>query len=107
MNKSDTTIAKNYLDDKELRSLERSVNSYFDYIEGQIERKKKFNMLELRESVDKFLAFNDLPVLEGSGKVSEKQAEEKAHREYEIFNKTQPIGKDFKKFLNEVKRIKK
>lgn len=107
VNKSDTTIAKNYLDDKELRSLERSVNSYFDYIEGQIERKKKFNMLELRESVDKFLAFNDLPVLEGNGKVSKKQAEEKAHREYEIFNKTQPIGKDFKKFLNEVKKIKK
>lgn len=107
VNKSDTTIAKNYLDEKELKSLERSVNSYFDYIEGQIERKKKFNMLELRQSVDKFLAFNDLPVLEGNGQVSKKQAEEKAHKEYEIFNKTQPIGRDFKKFLNEVKKLKK
>ena len=86
VNKSDTTIAKNYLDEKELKSLERSVNSYFDYIEGQIERKKKFSMLELRQSVDKFLAFNDLPVLEGNGQVSKKQAEEKAHKEYEIFN---------------------
>lgn len=104
---SDTTIAKNYLDEKELKSLERSVNSYFDYIEGQIERKKKFSMLELRQSVDKFLAFNDLPVLEGNGQVSKKQAEEKAHKEYEIFNKTQPIGRDFKKFLNEVKKLKK
>lgn len=99
VNKSDTTIAKNYLDEKELKSLERSVNSYFDYIEGQIERKKNFSMLELRQSVDKFLAFNDLPVLEGNGQVSKKQAEEKAHKEYEIFNKTQPIGRDFKKFL--------
>lgn len=107
VNKSDTTIAKNYLDEKELKSLERSVNSYFDYIEGQIERKKKFSMLELRQSVDKFLAFNDLPVLEGNGRVSKKQAEEKAHKEYEIFNKTQPIGRDFKKFLNEVKKLKK
>lgn len=107
VNKSDTTIAKNYLDEKELKSLERSVNSYFDYIEGQIERKKKFSMLELRQSVDKFLAFNDLPVLEGNGQVSKKQAEEKAHKEYEIFNKTQPIGRDFKKFLNEVKKLKK
>ena len=107
VNKSDTTIAKNYLDEKELKSLERSVNSYFDYIEGQIERKKKFNMLELCQSVDKFLAFNDLPVLEGNGQVSKKQAEEKAHKEYEIFNKTQPIGRDFKKFLNEVKKLKK
>ena len=107
VNKSDTTIAKNYLDEKELKSLERSVNSYFDYIEGQIERKKKFSMLELRQSVDKFLAFNDRPVLEGNGQVSKKQAEEKAHKEYEIFNKTQPIGRDFKKFLNEVKKLKK
>ena len=107
VNKSDTTIAKNYLDEKELKSLERSVNSYFDYIEGQIERKKKFSMLELRQSVDKFLAFNDLPVLEGNGQISKKQAEEKAHKEYEIFNKTQPIGRDFKKFLNEVKKLKK
>lgn len=107
VNKSDTTIAKNYLDEKELKSLERSVNSYFDYIEGQIERKKNFTMLELRQSVDKFLAFNDLPVLEGNGQVSKKQAEEKAHKEYEIFNKTQPIGRDFKKFLNEVKKLKK
>ena len=107
VNKSDTTIAKNYLDEKELKSLERSVNSYFDYIEGQIERKKNFSMLVLRQSVDKFLAFNDLPVLEGNGQVSKKQAEEKAHKEYEIFNKTQPIGRDFKKFLNEVKKLKK
>lgn len=107
VNKSDTTIAKNYLDEKELKSLERSVNSYFDYIEGQIERKKNFSMLELRQSVDKFLAFNDLPVLEGNGQFSKKQAEEKAHKEYEIFNKTQPIGRDFKKFLNEVKKLKK
>ena len=107
VNKSDTTIAKNYLDEKELKSLERSVNSYFDYIEGQIERKKNFSMLELRQSVDKFLAFNDLPVLEGNGQVSKKQAEEKAHKEYEIFNKTQPIGRDFKNFLNEVKKLKK
>lgn len=107
VNKSDTTIAKNYLDEKELKSLERSVNCYFDYIEGQIERKKNFSMLELRQSVDKFLAFNDLPVLEGNGQVSKKQAEEKAHKEYEIFNKTQPIGRDFKKFLNEVKKLKK
>lgn len=107
VNKSDTTIAKNYLEEKELKSLERSVNSYFDYIEGQIERKKNFSMLELRQSVDKFLAFNDLPVLEGNGQVSKKQAEEKAHKEYEIFNKTQPIGRDFKKFLNEVKKLKK
>lgn len=106
INKSDTTIAKNYLNDDELKTLERSVNSYFDYIEGQIERRRQFNMQELRESVDKFLEFNDLPVLHGNGSISKKQAEEKAHREYEIFNKSQPIGQDYERFLKEVKKLK-
>lgn len=107
VNKSDTVVAKNYLEEKELKSLERAVNSYFDYIEGQIERKKQFNMKSLRESVDRFLEFNDYPVLDGNGSISKKQAEEKAHQEYEIFNKTQPIGRDFKKFLEENSKDKR
>lgn len=107
VNKSDTVVAKNYLEEKELKSLERAVNSYFDYIEGQIERKKQFNMKSLRESVDRFLEFNDYPVLDGNGSISKKQAEEKAHQEYAIFNKTQPIGRDFKKFLEENSKDKR
>ena len=57
--KSDTVIAKNYLTEPEIKKLERTVSSYFDYIENQIEQKKTFTMEELAESVNRFLEFND------------------------------------------------
>lgn len=104
INKSDTTIAKNYLNEKELKALERAVNNYFDYIENQIERKKTFDMLGLKQSVERYLEFNEYPVLKDNGKVSKKDAENKAHDEYKIFNKTQPIGNDFKKFLKDLNK---
>ena len=50
--KSDVSIAKNYLTEKEIRSLERTVTSYFDYIEGQIERGNVFNMEQFAASVN-------------------------------------------------------
>ena len=61
--KSDVSVAKNYLSEKEIRSLERTVTSYFDYIEGQIERGNVFNMDQFAASVDKFLTFNDFKTL--------------------------------------------
>lgn len=61
-------------------------------------------MATLKESVDKFLEFNDYSILKDKRKVPKKEAESKAHEEYEIFNKTQPIGNDFKKFLNDLKK---
>ncbi len=60
--KQDTIVAKNYLEEKEIRQLERTVTSYFDYIEGLIERENSFTMQQLAESVNKFLAFNDYKV---------------------------------------------
>ena len=68
--KSDVTIAKNYLTDKEIRSLERTVTSYFDYIEGQIERGNIFTMEQFAESVNKFLTFNDYKTLPNRGSIS-------------------------------------
>lgn len=102
--KSDTAIAKNYLEEKEIKQLERTVTSYFDYIEGLIERENTFTMEGLAASVNKFLEFNEYKVLEGSGKRSKKQAENKAFSEYDKFNKTQKIESDFDKM---VKRMKK
>ena len=61
--KSDVTVAKNYLQEKEIRQLERAVSSYFDYIENQIERQNAFNMEQFAASVDKFLTFNDYKIL--------------------------------------------
>ncbi len=95
--KSDVTVAKNYLPEKEIRQLERAVSSYFDYIENQIERQNAFNMEQFAASVDKFLTFNDYKILPDKGRISAAQAKEKAENEYDIFNKTQHIDSDFDK----------
>ena len=95
--KSDVTVAKNYLQEKEIRQLERAVSSYFDYIENQIERQNAFNMEQFAASVDKFLTFNDYKILPDKGRISATQAKEKAESEYDIFNKTQRIDSDFDK----------
>lgn len=95
--KSDVSIAKNYLQEKEIRQLERAVSSYFDYIENQIERYNAFNMKQFAASVDKFLTFNDYKILPDKGKISATQAKKKAEEEYDIFNKTQRIDSDFDK----------
>ena len=97
--KSDVSIAKNYLDEKQIRQLERTVTSYFDYIENQIERKNLFNMEQFAASVDKFLTFNDYKILPDKGRISAAQAKAKAESEYDIFNRTQPIDSDFDKEL--------
>lgn len=100
--KSDVSVAKNYLDEKQIRQLERTVTSYFDYIENLIERQNTFTMEQFAASVDKFLTFNDYQILPDKGRVSAAQAKEKAENEYDIFNRTQPIDSDFDKELREL-----
>ncbi|MCD8202484.1 MAG: virulence RhuM family protein, partial [Prevotella sp.] len=95
--KSDVTIAKNYLPEKEIRQLERAVTSYFDYIENQIERQNAFTMEKFAASVNKFLSFNDYRILPNKGSISAAKAKAKAEQEYDIFNKTQRIDSDFDK----------
>ncbi len=102
--KTDTTIAKNYLQEKQIKQLERTVTGYFDYIENLIERENTFTMDGLANSVDKFLNFNEFKVLDGKGKITHKRAVSNAGAEYDNFNKTQKIISDFDK---EVKRLKK
>lgn len=100
--KSDVTIAKNYLNEKQIRQLERTVTGYFDYIEDLIERENTFTMAEFASSINEFLAFRRYDVLKGKGKISKKDADKKAAFEYDLFNKTQKITSDFDK---EVKRL--
>jgi len=100
--KQDVIIAKNYLDEKEIKQLERTVTSYFDYIEGLIERENTFTMEQLAESVNRFLNFNDYKILEGKGTISKLQADKKAIKEYEVFNKTQKIISDFDKQIKKL-----
>ena len=101
--KQDVLIAKNYLQEKEIQQLERTVTGYFDYIEGLIERENTFTMEQLAGSVNKFLNFNDYKILEGKGKISKLQADKKAITEYETFNKTQKIISDFDKEIRKLK----
>lgn len=100
--KTDTTIAKNYLQEKEIKQLERTVTGYFDYIENLIERENTFTMESLANSVDKFLNFNEYKVLDGKGKISHIKAIAKAGEEYDQFNKTQKILSDFDKKIKKI-----
>ncbi|MSU10053.1 virulence RhuM family protein [Veillonellaceae bacterium WCA-693-APC-5D-A] len=103
--KSDVTIAKNYLSEKEIRQLERAVTGYFDYIEDLIERENTFNMEQFSASINEFLAFRRYDILPDKGKVSHKEAVAKAHAEYDIFNKTQRIVSDFDLFLQQAEKL--
>ena len=100
--KSDVTVAKNYLNEKQIRQLERTVAGYFDYIEDLIERENTFTMEEFAASINEFLAFRKYEILKDKGSVSKQLAASKAEKEYEVFNKTQKIISDFDK---EVKRL--
>ena len=93
--KSDTSIAKNYLDEKQIRQLERTVTGYFDYIEDLIERENTFTMEECAQSIDAFLSFRRYQILPDKGRVSHRVALEKASQEYDIFNRTQKLTSDF------------
>lgn len=105
--KSDVAVAKNYLNAKEIRQLERAVTGYFDYIEDLIERENTFDMKEFAASVNEFLAFRRYDILPDKGKVSRQQALEKAYAEYDAFNKTQKITSDFDLLLKATEKIGK
>jgi len=100
--KSDTQVAKNYLDQKQIKQLERNVSGYFDYIEDLIERKNTFTMQDFADSIDRFLSFREYDILPDKGSISAKDAKDKASIEYNTFNKTQSINSDFDK---QVQRI--
>ena len=102
--KSDTPIAKNYLQEKEIRQLERTVSGYFDYIEDLIERENTFTMEQFAASINEFLAFRKYQILPDGekGRISAAQAKAKAAAEYDVFNRTQPIESDFDKAIKKL-----
>jgi len=102
--KSDVSIAKNYLQEKEIRQLERTVAGYFDYIEDLIERENTFNMEQFAASINEFLTFRRYQILPDKGKISAAQAKKKAEDEYALFDPMQQIDSDFDK---EVRKILK
>ncbi len=100
--KSDVSIAKNYLSEKQIRQLERTVSGYFDYIEDLIERENSFTMEQFAASINEFLSFRRYDILPDKGKISARQAKEKAEAEYDLFNPTQKIVSDFDKVLKQL-----
>ncbi len=100
--KSDVTVAKNYLDDKQIKQLERAVTGYFDYIEDLIEREHTFTMDDFSSSINEFLSFRRYDILEGKGCISAYDAKAKAEAEYAEYNKHQKIVSDFDK---EIKKM--
>ncbi len=105
--KSDTTIGKNYLQEDDIKKLERTITAFFDYIERIIENRTTFTMGSFAESVNRFLEFNEYRILEGYGSISRKQAEEKVFAEYDKFNKTQRIESDFDKAVKQIEASNK
>lgn len=102
--KSDTEVAKNYLNEKEIRRLERTVTGFFDYIEDLIEREHAFTMEDFSRSIDAFLSFRQYKILSGKGTISRKTALQKAHHEYDKFNETQKINSDFDQFIKKLNK---
>ena len=105
--RSDSIIAKNYLKVDEIKKLERTVSSFFDYIERIIENRTIMKMKDLAESVNKFLDFNEFKILEGRGSISFEDATKKAYKEYDEFNRHQKIDSDFDKYSRKLLGDKK
>nr|WP_246202680.1 RhuM family protein [Virgibacillus doumboii] len=102
--KQDITVAKNYLSEKELKSLNRIVTMYLDYAEDQAERQRPMYMKDWISKMNAFLQFNEREILENAGKISKTIADKIAiaTQEYEKFNQNwiqQNSNDDFEKFI--------
>jgi hypothetical protein len=107
--KSDVTVAKNYLSEPEIKSLERIVTMYLDFAELQAERQIPMKMFDWVSRLDAFLQFNEFEVLNHAGKVSAEVAKQLAYDEYEKFRPIQDalFESDFDKVIKEVKQLPK
>ena len=83
--KTDVTVAKNYLREDEIKELNRIVNMWLDFAEDQALRRKQVFLQDWTDKLDQFLSFNDRDVLNGAGKISRKEADDKAKLEFDRF----------------------
>ena len=104
---SDAKVAKNYLTEKELKSLNRIVSMYLDYAEDRAERHIPMSMKDWAERLDKFLEFYEYHVLEGKGSISREEVDEFVKIEYEKFKPIQDklFQSDFNRFDEETKEL--
>ena len=87
--KHEVTTAKNYLMEDEIAGLNRIVSMWLDYAEDQSSRRKQIFLQDWEKKLDQFLEFNDRDVLTNKGQVSKKDADSKAHQEYDLFREQQ------------------
>lgn len=87
--KADALVAKNYLEEKEIKALERIVGMYLDYAENQAARQIAMRMADWVDKLDTFLKFNEYDVLQNAGKVSREVAQKLAETQYEAFRAIQ------------------
>ena len=104
--KKDVTIAKNYLTEDELKILNNLVSGYFDFAEIQAMRHNVMHMNDYAEQLDRLLEAQGDPVLDGAGKISHKQAVDKAIDEYRKYQvKTlSPVERDYLRVIEEIDR---
>lgn len=104
--KSDVSVAKNYLNEKEIKELERIVSMFLDYAENQAARQIPMKMKDWVEKLDSFLKFNEYDILTNAGKVSHEITRSLAEEEYTRFRvkQDQTFESDFER---EIKRLKK
>jgi hypothetical protein len=107
--KQDVIIAKNYLDEKELRALNNLVEQYLIFAEGQAMRRIPMAMQDWINKLDGFLALNDRNILSHAGKISHEMAKELADKEYEKFHvkRIEKLSKSDSDFDKTVKLIEK
>lgn len=108
--KSDSEIAKNYLDDKEIDALNKIVTAYLDIAEVQALNHEPMYMKDWLQTIDDYLKMTRREILKTKGCVSHQQAIEKAHAEYDKFKKKQddnlsPVEKDFIKSIDKLEQI--
>ena len=104
--KTDVSVAKNYLNEKELNDLNRIVTMYLDFAELQAERQNPMKMSDWTGKLDGFLQFNDYKVLKDAGKVTAAIAKQLAEQEFQKFRIEQDNNYE-SDFDKEVKRLKK
>jgi len=106
--KPDVSVAKNYLTEKELKSLDRFVTMYLDYAEDQAERKIPMTMEDWAKKLNAFLKFNEREILDNPGKVSQEVAKAFAESEFEIYRivQDQLFQSDFDRHIQRMATVK-
>jgi len=103
---ADAVIAKNYLDEKELRSLGQIVSGYLDFAERQAEREEIMTMKDWADHLDRILTMSGEKLLEGTGRVSHNQAVDKAENEYRKYQ-ARTLSEVEKAYLESIKTVNK